>query len=180
MLTGSLEPVELVWIHPCKQYYSEYFHIWSESTAPDGCLMNSQSSRKQTINRGSGALEIPKGKRNLKQITLRHHMTELTCNQFHARFPLSAISGFGFRRFGYVLYRDPQTTNSVRFSSSFVMFRQRNTWQLLIALKKIYFKKIIVLLNIRDFDVATRSNKLTNLPSCRLSSRYTKLHALIG
>ena len=31
--------------------------------------------------------------------------------------------------------------------------------------------KITVLLNIRDFAVATRSNKLTNLPSCRLSSR---------
>ena len=44
------------------------------STAPDGCLMNSQSSRKQTMNRGSQALEIPKGKRKLKQITLRHHM----------------------------------------------------------------------------------------------------------
>ena len=68
--------------------------------------MNSQSSRKQTMNRGSQALEIPKGKRNLKQITLRHHKKFNTAciNQFHARFPLSAISGFGFRRFGSVLY----------------------------------------------------------------------------
>ena len=32
---------------------------------------------------------------------------EITCNQFHARFSLSGISGFGFRRFGSVLYRDP-------------------------------------------------------------------------
>ena len=69
-------------------------------------MMNSQSSRKQTMNRGSQALEIPKGKRNLKQITLRHHKKFNTAciNQFHARFPLSAISGFGFRRFGSVLY----------------------------------------------------------------------------
>ena len=71
-------------------------------------MINSQSSRKQTINRGSEALKIPKGKRNLKQITLRHHMKFNTCiNQFYARFPLSANSGFGFRRFGSVFYRDP-------------------------------------------------------------------------
>ena len=68
-------------------------------------MLNSQSSRKQTMNRRSQALEIPKGKRNLKQITLRHHMKlHVTTNKFHARFLLSAISGFGFRRFGSVLY----------------------------------------------------------------------------
>ena len=69
------------------------------STAPDGCLMmNSQSSRKQTMNRGSQALEIPKGKRNLKQMTLRHHMklhvTSFTHDFLFRRFQdsVSAVS----------------------------------------------------------------------------------------
>ena len=80
-------------------------------------MMNSQSRRKQTMNRGSQALEIPKGRRNLKQITLRHHMKfNTSINQFHAQFPLSAISGFGFRRhIGAVLYRDPFVNGAQRF-----------------------------------------------------------------
>ena len=45
------------------------------------------------MNRGSQALEIPKEKRDLKQKTFESSH-EITCNQFHARFPLSAISGF--------------------------------------------------------------------------------------
>ena len=37
----------------------------------------------------------------------------VTTNQFHARFPLSAISGFSFRRFGSVLYSDSFKTDMI-------------------------------------------------------------------
>ena len=82
-----------------------------EHCTADGCLMiNSQSSRKQTMNRGSQALEIPKGKRNLKQITLRHHMKLHVTSFTQVSRTISAFGDFQirFRHFGSVLYRDPR------------------------------------------------------------------------
>ena len=43
----------------------------------------------------------------------------VTTNQFHARFPLSAISGFGFRRCGSVIYRDPKYSLPTEYSGEY-------------------------------------------------------------
>ena len=66
--------------------------------------------------------------------------------------------------------KSQQTTHSVRFASSLMMSIQRNAgWLLSFKGNMLLFlyigklPKLIVLLNIRDFAVATRPNKLTFL-----------------